>query len=325
MITIGVDLGTANIRSVVVDGNGEVAGRACLMTPRTGDRLATVDVLEASVRAAIDDAGATGDDVEVVGVATPGVVMDGTVGGAANMPGWTERFALKEMISQRLGRPVHVVNDATAAAVAEHRWGAAVGMHNVFFAHSGTGVGSGLILDGKPYLGGRGGAGEFGHMVVVRGGATCPCGRKGCVEAYAGRRAMELSARHSLEAGRSSLLAELADEHARGVMTSGVFKAALDADDELAQELLQDAVLAMATGIASVVNLLDVDMVVIGGGLGDKLGDWYHHRIESWMRPNLFLQPPQVRMAGAQMGAEGGAIGAGVMAAEEQQASRTSP
>ena len=316
MAIIGVDLGTSRIRSVVKEDDGEVVGRANLRTPRTGDRLAIVDVLEASVRAAIDDAGASGGDVTVVGVATPGVVMDGTVGGAANMPGWTERFALKEMISQRLGRPVHIVNDATATAVAEHRWGAARGCENVFFAHSGTGVGSGLILGGSPYMGGHGGAGEFGHMVVVRGGATCPCGRQGCVEAYAGRRAMELSARRAVESGRATVLFDLADEHARGQVTSSVVKAALDADDELTHELVRDAILALGTGIASVVNLLDVDMVVVGGGLGDKLGDWYHHRIEAAMRPNLFLQPPQVRMTGAEMGAEGGAIGAGVLANE---------
>lgn len=322
MVSIGVDLGSSSIRSVLVDQDGNVRGRANLMTPHTGDRLAIVDVLEASVRAAIDDADddADVDDIEVVGVATPGVVIDGTVGGAANMPGWTERFALKEMISQRLGRPVHVVNDATAAAVAEHRWGAATEAEEVFFVHSGTGVGAGLIIDGKPYFGGHGGAGEFGHMVVVRDGATCPCGRRGCVEAYAGRRAMEMAARRAADAGRPTVLFELAEDQPRGRVTSGVFKAALDADDELTHELVRGAMLALGTGIASVVNLLDIDMVVIGGGLGDKLGDWYRHRIEAAMRPELFLQPPQVRMTGAAMGAEGGAIGAGVLAVEAQRA-----
>ncbi len=316
MAAIGVDLGTAKTRSVLTDGAGEVVGRANLATPRTGDRLAIVDVLEASVRAAIDDAGADGSDVVVIGVATPGVVMDGTVGGAANMPGWTERFALKEMISQRLSRPVHICNDATATAIAEHRWGAATGADNVFFAHSGTGVGSGLILNGEPYEGGHGGAGEFGHCVVVRGGATCTCGRQGCVEAYAGRQAMELSARRAVESGRSTVLFDLAEEQARGRVTSGVFKAALDAGDDLVHELVNDAILALGTGIASVVNLLDIEMVVIGGGLGDKLGDWYRHRIESAMRPHLFLQPPHVEMVGATMGADGGAIGAAAMAVD---------
>ena len=316
MAAIGVDLGTARTRSVFTDGAGEVFGRANLATPRTGDRLAVVDVLEASVRAAIDDAGADGGDVLAVGVATPGVVMDGTVGGAANMPGWTERFALKEMITQRLSRPVSICNDATATAIAEHRWGAAVGADNVFFAHSGTGVGSGLILNGAPYEGGHGGAGEFGHTVVVRGGATCPCGRQGCVEAYAGRRAMELSARRAVEAGRATVLFDLADEMARGHVDAAVFKAALDADDELVHELVNDAILALGTGIASVVNLLDIDMVVVGGGFADELGDWYRHRIESAMRPHLFLQPPHVTMVGATMGADGGAVGAAALAVE---------
>lgn len=313
MAAIGVDLGTTAIRAVFVDGD-EIAGSAKLGTPRGGDRLAIVDVLEAAVRAAIDDAGASGSDVEVVGVASPGAVVDGTVGGAANMPGWTERFALKEMVSQRLSRPVHVCNDATATAVAEHQRGAAAGVDNVFLAYSGTGVGSGLILDGEPFQGGHGGAGEFGHTVVVRGGATCPCGRQGCVEAYAGRRAMEMAAKRAVEAGRSSKLFVLAEELARGRVTSDVFKAALDADDDLVHELVREAISALGTGIASVVNLLDIDMVVVGGGLGDKLGDWYRHRIEAAMRPHLFLQPPHVELVGATVGAQGGAIGAAWLA-----------
>lgn len=310
MAVIGADLGTSNIRAVLVDDDHHVVGHATLATPRGADRLAIVDVLEAAVRAAIDDAEASGADVDIVGVASPGAVMDGTVGGAANMPGWTERFALKEMISQRLSRPVHVCNDATAAAVAEHEQGAAVGVADVLYAHSGTGVGSGLILDGRAYRGGRGGAGEFGHMVVVRGGATCTCGRQGCVEAYAGRRAMEMAARRAVASGRSTNLFALADEMARGRVTSPVFQAALTADDELVHELAAEAIAALGTGIASVVNLLDVDLVVVGGGLGDELGAWYRHRMEAAMRPHLFLQPPHVSMVGATVGPDGGAIGA---------------
>lgn len=316
MPTIGVELGTARTRAVMVDGE-EIAGHATLVTPRRGDRLALVDVLEAAVRAAIDDAGASGGDVDVVGVASPGAVMDDTIGGAANMPGWTERFALKEMITQRLSRPVYVCNDATAAAVAEHRGGAGVDVPNLFYAHAGTGVGAGLVLDGTPFQGAHGGAGEFGHMAIVRGGATCTCGRQGCIEAYAGRRAMTIAARRAVEGGRRTALVELADELGRGHMTSEVFRAALDADDDLAHELVREATTALGTGIASVVNLLDVDLVVVGGSLAAALGDRFRHRIESAMRPHLFLQPPHVRMVGAAMGADGGAVGAAWLATRE--------
>lgn len=314
MPAIGVDLGSIRTRAAVVD-DGTILGEAALNTPRGGDRLAIVDVLEAAVRAAIDAAGTDGADIGVVGVASPGAVLDETIGGAPNMPGWSERFALKEMVSQRLGRPVLVVNDATATGVAEHRHGAGVGATDMFFAHSGTGVGGGLIIGGEPFQGTKGGAGEFGHMVVVQGGATCTCGRQGCIEAYAGRRAISMAAERAQQAGRATVLFDLAHEMGRGQVTSDVFKAALDADDELVHELTAAGIQALGCGIASVVNLLDVELVVIGGGLADHLGDWYLHRIEAAMRPHLFLLPSHVRVAGATMGAMAGAVGAAQLAA----------
>lgn len=323
MAWVGVDLGGTNIYTVVTGGDGEVVGRAKLRTPTTGDRLGVVDVLEAAVLTAVDDAGASLADMAGVGVGTPGMVMGGTVGGASNVPGWSERFSLAEMFQERVNLPVRLANDVTAAAVGEHRWGAAKGCDNALVVFSGTGVGAGLILSGEPYEGGRGGAGEFGHTVVVRGGATCPCGRQGCVEAYAGRRAMVLAAKRAVEHGRETVLFDLMRDMGQTRVTSGVFKAALDAGDELVAELLGDAVKAMGAGIASAVNLLDVDIVVMGGGLADRLGDWYRHRIEAAMRSHLFLYPPTVAMRPATLGDEAGAIGAAALAADSDGDGRT--
>src|SRR5680860_203028 len=154
MAWVGVDLGGTNIYTVVTDGDGEVAGRAKLRTPTTGDRLGVVDVLEAAVLTAVDDAGTTLGDMAGLGVGTPGMVMGGTVGGASNVPGWSERFSLAEMLQERVDLPVRLANDVTAAAVGEHRWGAARGYDNALVVFSGTGVGAGLILAGHPYEGG---------------------------------------------------------------------------------------------------------------------------------------------------------------------------
>lgn len=313
---VGVDLGGTNVFAVTTEPDGTVTGRARLRTPLAGERLLVVDVLETAVRETVADAGLDLDDVAGVGVGTPGMVMGDTVGGASNVPGWSERFSLAEMLHERLERPVRLTNDGTAAAVGEHRWGAAAGHDDAMFVFSGTGVGAGLVLAGRPYEGGHGGAGELGHTVVVRGGATCPCGRRGCVEAYAGRRAMEQAAARAVEQGRDTRLFDLAREMGREQATSAVFRAALDEGDELVTELLADAIAALGAGIASAVNLLDVDIVVLGGGLSDELGDWYRHRIEAAMRPHLFLYPPTVKMAPAALGREAGAIGAAVLAAD---------
>lgn len=312
MLTVGVDLGGTNVATVVLDDEAAVAGRAKLRTPTTGDRTAVTDVIVASVHAALEEAGGRLEDVAGVGVGTPGVVIDGTVGGASNVPGFADRFSLRELLREQLSVPVRIANDVTAAAVGEHRRGAGTGVSDLLCVFVGTGVGGGLVLDGRPYEGG-GGAGEFGHLIVRQGGEVCPCGRRGCVEAYAGRRAMTLAAERARAAGRPTVLFDVAAERNKTRTTSGVFREALARGDALVADLLDDAVSALGAGIASAVNLLDVDLVVLGGGLADKLGTDFRRRVEAAMTPLLFLQPSRVRLVPAQLGDDGGAIGAALL------------
>jgi glucokinase len=318
MVTVGVDLGGTNMYAVVLDGD-DVLGRAKLRTPLTGDRAGVIDVMHAAIQDAIGDAkGVKGKDLEAIGVGTPGVVIDGTVGGASNVPGFLERFSLAQALQERVQVPVRVTNDVTAAAIGEHRMGAGRGADHLLAVSWGTGVGGGLILDGKAYEGGAGGAGEFGHIVVRLGGAVCPCGRRGCVEAYAGRRAIELAAERAQANGAPTVLFDVMAEKDKPRVTSGVVQEALDRGDELTADLLDAAVDALGAGIASAVNLLDVDVVVLGGGLADKLGETYRMRVDAAMRPHLFLQPPRVRLEAAALGDEGGAIGAALLAREDR-------
>lgn len=312
MTTIGADLGGTNISTVVLDGD-RVVGRSKLKTPTAGDRGGVVDVLSAAVHDALDDAGLRPADVSGLGVGSPGVVIDGTVGGASNVPDFAERFSLADMLEAKLDLPTRVVNDVTAAAVGEHRQGAGRGCDNLLCVSVGTGVGGGLVLGGQPYEG-RGGAGEFGHIIVRQGGAVCPCGRRGCVEAYAGRRAMALAAERAEAAGRSTILFDVMREKGKSRPSSGVFAAAYARGDEVVADLLDDAVAALGAGIASAVNLLDVDLVVLGGGLGDRFGERFRTRIEAAARPLLFLQPPRVRVVAAELGDDSGAIGAALLA-----------
>jgi glucokinase len=177
----------------------------------------------------------------------------------------------------------------------------------------GTGVGGGIILDGRPWLG-LGGAGEIGHVVVVMNGARCTCGRLGCMEAYAGRASMEAYVRELHEKqGRKTDLFKLMREHDRTRLTSGVWARALEHGDKLAAQTLERAVEALGAGIASVLNVLDVEGVVLGGGLGVRLGHPYASRIADAMLPHLFAdeRPPHVHVAA--LGDLGGAIGASLL------------
>jgi glucokinase len=180
-------------------------------------------------------------------------------------------------------------------------------------------VGGGIILEGKPWVG-RGGAGEIGHMVVKVGGARCPCGRRGCVEAYAGRKALEERARKRVEKGAKTELFRIMEKRGRDRLTSGVWARALEHNDKLADKLLDEAVEALGAGVASALNVLDVEAVIVGGGLGLRLGEPYARRIEKAMMPHLFASddPPAVHLA--ELGDLGGAIGASLLIRAEASA-----
>jgi glucokinase len=250
-----------------------------------------------------------------VGIGSPGIVdgATGSVSSARNLPGWNGTFELGAAVREALGAPVVVGNDVQVATEAEFKLGAGRPYRSLLGVFWGTGVGGGLILDGKGWLG-KGGAGEIGHVVVKAGGAKCPCGRRGCMEAYAGRAAMEARARKRVKKGKRTDLFKLMEERGRTRLTSGVWARALEHGDKLAIKLLDDAVDALGVGIASAVNLLDVEAVVIGGGLGVRFGDPLAQRIAAAMQPHLFNDqyPPKVHVAA--LGDLGGAIGAALLA-----------
>jgi glucokinase len=206
----------------------------------------------------------------------------------------------------RIGNDVQVATDAEATIGAGRDYDSLLG---VFW---GTGVGGGIVLRGRPWVG-RGAAGEIGHVVVRRGGARCPCGRRGCMEAYAGRKAMEARARKLHDKGRRTALFEIMEHKGHDRLTSSVWQDALEEGDELAEELIDRAVKALGAGIASAVNLLDPEVVVIGGGLGVRFGEPFVRRIEKRMLKNVFAddRPPDVRLA--ELGDLGGAIGASLL------------
>jgi glucokinase len=237
---------------------------------------------------------------------------EGTVANARNLPDWEEPYPLRDTLAEALGVEVRLGNDVQVATDAEFALGAGRPYTSILGVFWGTGVGGGIVLEGKPWLG-RSAAGEIGHMVVRLDGRRCPCGRRGCMEAYAGRLALERRARKLQGEGRETQLFEIMEKRGRDRLTSGVWARALKAGDPVASELVDDAVAAIGAGIASAVNLLDVEAVTIGGGMGLRLGEPYVRRIRSAMTPHLFVddKPPAVHLAA--LGDLGGAIGASLL------------
>jgi glucokinase len=307
----GIDLGGTKIQAVVVDGRWKVLGEARGPTPTKGGPEDVAEQMAEAMREAAQAAGVETSALAGVGVGSPGDVSQrtGAVSQARNLPGWDGEFKLGPWLSKRLGTKVRVGNDVQVATEAEFHLGAGRPYKSVLGVFWGTGVGGGVILDGKAWLG-RGGAGEIGHMVVKEGGARCPCGRRGCMEAYAGRAAMEAKARREHEAGEKTDLFKIMKKHGHDRLTSGIWERALKANDKLATHLIDRAVVMLGAGVASAVNLLDVEAVIIGGGIGTRLGEPYAMRIARAMHPHLFNDDTPPKVLVASLGDLGGAIGA---------------
>jgi glucokinase len=296
-VIAGVDLGGTKIQAVVLRGE-TVIGSARSRTPRDGRADDVVAALAGAVKDALGQADVPAAELVAVGVGAPGAVdpTTGTVAGAANVPGFEGRVALGPLLSGALGGvPVVVENDANAGAVGEHRQGAGRPYGSLLGVWVGTGVGGGLILDGKLWRG-RGAAGELGHVVVEHDGRLCTCGRRGCLEAYAGRVGLERRAKKLVKDGQRTRLYDIMERRGRERLTSGVFARALEEKDPLARRLVDDAARALGIALASVQNLLDLDAIVVGGGLGDRLGQPFVDQILEEMTPRLFVRddPPPV-------------------------------
>ena len=310
----GIDLGGTKIQSAVVNSDNRVLGEARVPTPHEGGPKDVADAMAEALLAGAASAGIESKDLAGVGVGSPGAVDEetGAVSSARNLPGWNDSYPLGPRLAEALGTRVRVGNDVQVATNGEATLGAGRDYDSLLGVFWGTGVGGGIVLDGKPWVG-RGAAGEIGHMVVKRGGARCPCGRRGCMEAYAGRAAMEARARKLHEKGRKTVLFKIMEHKGHDRLTSSIWEHALREGDELAEELLDRAVKALGAGIASAVNLLDPEAVVLGGGLGVRFGEPFLRRIEKRMMKNVFAddRPPDLRLA--ELGDLGGAIGAALL------------
>jgi glucokinase len=310
----GIDLGGTKIQTAIVDADGKVHGQSRHPTPTEGGPEDVAREMAEALREAAEEAGTETSALEGVGVGSPGDADEktGVVSAAKNLPGWEGSFPLAEKLSQAFDTEVRIGNDVQVATEAEFHLGAGKPYATLIGVFWGTGVGGGLVLDGKPWLG-RGAAGEIGHMVVKRGGAHCPCGRRGCLEAYAGRAAMEAEARKRHDEGTKTDLFKIMKDHDRDRLTSGIWERALKKEDKLTVDLIDRAILALGAGIASACNLIDPEAVIMGGGLGVRFGEPYKEQITEHMQEHLFTDSNPPAFHDAALGDLGGAIGASLL------------
>src|SRR5437763_3045914 len=312
----GIDLGGAKIQALVADHAGAVVGEARRRTPQGGDPVSVLAVLAEALAAAADPAGVALSALEGVGVGAPGIVDDmaGTDARAGNLPGFEASFPLGPSLRAVIGAPVVLTNDARAAPLAEARLGAGRGARSLLAIFWGSGIGGGLVLDGRVWTG-AGSAGEIGHTIVSLAGRRCQCGARGCVEALAGRVAMEARAREALAVGRPTRLFEIMEAHGSEQLVSPIWQEALEAGDELATEIVADALLALGAAIASAVNLIQVERIVVGGGLVSRLGPRALVTLRAELERSLFARDAMPLLRVAALGDHAGALGAALTAA----------
>lgn len=315
-IAIGVDIGGTKIQTAAIRRR-RIVGAHRHGTPQ-GDAAGLADAVGDAIAKALAEAGAGLDDVVGIGMGVPGAVDTGagTVANAHNVPGLEadEPTPLAELVSRATGGvPVRLDNDVRVAILGEWKRGAGRGCRNLLGVWIGTGVGGGLVLNGR-LVEGTGAAGEIGHTIVKPGGRVCSDGRRGHLEAYAGRGRIEDRARRLVKGGRTTILFDLMEKRGRPRLTSGVIATALEEKDELATELIDSAVWALGVALASVQNLLALEAIVIGGGLGDRLGEPFVRRIEAEMHPHLFVPDRAPAMLPSAFGDLSGAVGGAILA-----------
>lgn len=318
-LAVGVDLGATSLYAAVVDvGSGErlseekAKSRAELGADAVTDRVVKI------VKNAISGADIKRTQLVGVGVGVPGPVLagQGLVLSLTNMgPSW-KQYPLGARLSERLGLRVIIDNDVNVGAVGEHRFGAGRGTQDMIAMFVGTGLGGGVILNGRLHSGFRGSAGEVGHMIVKADGVLCGCGERGHAEAYASRTGIEKAIQAALDAGEPSIIPELMNSGKRTSLTSAVLERAYLAGDAVTVHAIREAQRYLGLLIASCVNLLDPEAVVIGGGMVERMGEDYivparEVAYQHFLNKN---DMDRVRILAAELGDASGAVGAAVLA-----------
>jgi glucokinase len=286
---LGVDIGGTKVAAGLVDARGEIIckGRAPMNAHGTAEEGL------ASVFAAMDEALKAGRvvrpnlEIAGIGICSPGPLdpRTGVVINPPNLPCW-RNFPLADEVSRRRGVRVLVENDANAAGLAEYLWGAGRGYKIVFYATLGTGIGTGLVLDGQIYNGRTGSATEGGHVTIDYHGAKCGCGKFGCIEALASGPAIAARAQAAVaKAGaRGAKLVELAGGKVDAILSEHV-AAAWRAGDPLATEILSETMDLLTILLGNIIDLLEPEVIVFGGGIGELASEWFGHiksKLPAW-------------------------------------------
>lgn len=314
MYTIGIDLGGTNLKGGLCDSNGNIVKKMSIPTDRKSNADTIVDDMCKLCNLLLAEAKVSKEQLEYVGIATPGTAdLDkGELVFCNNLP--FLHYPIVDEFKKRFpGCGVYIENDANAAALGEALCGGAKGYQNVVLITLGTGVGSGIIINGKIYSGFNYSGAELGHIVISLDGRPCTCGRRGCWEAYSSATALILSTKNAMQRHKDSIMWELCGGDLSKVNGETAFRAA-DKGDKAAKAVVKDYIKRLACGIINIINIFQPEVLCIGGGVsneGDNLFLPLMKVVEKEQYSRYCDKKTEIRMA--KLGNDAGIIGAAML------------
>jgi glucokinase len=311
-VVVGVDIGGTKVAAGLVDANGEILVRN--RTPMLTDGAPSngLAAVSTAIRGLFSDASSQ-SQIEAIGICAPGPLnpRTGVIINPPNLTIW-HNYPLAEEMRRLYNVHVRVDNDANAAALAEAKWGAGRGYSNIFYASVGTGIGTGIIFDGRIYHGRTGAAAEGGHLGIDSDGPLCNCGKRGCIETLAAGPAIARRARQKLAQNPNSLLLEMARGDLQMVSSEMVGRAHA-AGDPVAKEVMQETLDLLAYWLGNIIDLLEPDIIVIGGGVSSMLAPFLNEIRQRWQGACLNPSPLDIPLVLAHYGEDAGIAGAAAL------------
>ncbi len=307
--SIGIDLGGTKILIALVDREtGEVLHHVKKKTKKDKGPKNIIKKMLEGIDELLEESGKTLDDISSIGVGAAGQIdrQNGLLIAAANLDCYD--LNIKGILSEKFNIPVFVGNDVEIAAIGEQKFGAGKGCNDFVCVFVGTGVGSAIIKDGKIITGATGTAGEIGHIIVDLNGRQCSCGAHGCLEAYASRSAIERRIEGALKKGRKSCILDYLETGKS--ITSSMIQKSIEREDELVLQCVTEASEYLSGGIASIINFINPELVILGGGLIEAVDYFYQKTIKKARAKSLPVPAEKIQFKKAMLGDYSGVIGA---------------
>lgn len=309
-LAIGVDVGGTKVAAALVDPTGAILFQTRNPMVATGSAESGLGAVVSAIEGIFAKASSAQEkSIHGIGICAPGPLdpATGVVLNPPNLPCWRD-FPLAAKVAQRFGAPVRVDNDANAAGLGETLWGAGRGYNNVFYFTVGTGIGTAILLNGHIFRGRTGAAGEGGHLSIDYKGPLCACGKRGCIEAFASGPAIARRARAKVEAGGSSSLRDMAGGKIE-LISSEMVGQANAAGDPLASGILQETVELLSLWLGNIVDLLEPDVMIMGGGVASMLKPFLGEMKDRLARCCVNSRSGEIPLVPARYGEDAGVVG----------------